>query len=170
MRLANGFGFYAQNATRGFEAHCTLQPRTSAAICLSFPRSPGNSASGNAFVPSERALAEVVMNFEEDTVHAHGGFQRARSGSGDKFRLASARFPLATRQLHRMGHVKHHGTSRLSQNRKGAHVHDEILISEGSSALGQDDAIISRLGHFFNGVRHFPRREELPFFQIDHAA
>src|SRR5216684_6916535 len=47
----------AQNASRGIEAHCTLQPRTRAAICLSFPRSAGNSASGKAFVPSDSALA-----------------------------------------------------------------------------------------------------------------
>src|SRR5580704_13485011 len=51
------FGLDAQDAFRRIEAHCTLQPRTSAEICLSFPSSAGNSASGNAFVPSESALA-----------------------------------------------------------------------------------------------------------------
>ena len=56
-KLADRFGFDAQNAARGFETHCTLQPRTSAVICLSFPSKAGNSASGKALVPSESAFA-----------------------------------------------------------------------------------------------------------------
>ena len=42
-QLVERFGLDAQHASRGFEAHCTLQPRTSAAICFSFPSSAGNS-------------------------------------------------------------------------------------------------------------------------------
>ena len=78
--------------------------------------------------------------------------------------------PCSAGQLHGMRHVKYHRASGLSHDRKRAHVDDKILVTEGSAALGEDDAVVSRLGHFFHGVDHFPGRKKLSFFQVHHAA
>src|ERR1035437_4755390 len=108
------------------------------------------------------------MNFEKNAIHAH---RSSRAGQRfDEFGLAPARLPHPARQLHQMRHVKHHWTARLAQNRKGTHVNNEVLVAKGSSAFGENDAIVSGLGYFLDGVGHFPWGEELSLLQVDDAA
>src|SRR5690242_11470862 len=91
-----------------------------------------------------------LMYFHENSVHAYG---RPRACQRlDKFRLPPAGCALPARQLHRMRHVKHHRASRLGQDRKRPHIHHQVVISEGHTALRDNYLIVSRLFHFLHGV------------------
>ena len=62
------------------------------------------------------------------------------------------------------------GIAEFAHDRKRAHIHDEILIAEGSAALGEDDFLVAGAGDFFGSVAHFPGREKLAFFDVHDAA
>src|SRR5580693_2090512 len=69
-----------------------------------------------------------------------------------------------------MRDVEHDGIAELTHDGKGAHIDDEILVTERNAALGENNFLISGGGDFFGGVADIPRREELAFFQIGDAA
>ena len=69
-----------------------------------------------------------------------------------------------------MGDVEDNRVAEFFHYGEGAHVHDEILIAEGSAAFGEDDFFVAGARDFFGGVGHFPGGDELAFFYVDDAA
>src|ERR1700691_1368509 len=114
------------------------------------------------------SLSGIVVDFEKESVHARGG-SGARERL-DEFRLAAAGFSFATGQLHRMGHVEDNRVSEFAHDGKRAHIYHEILIAEGTSALGENDFFVSGADNFFRGVADFPWGEELTLLHIHNAA
>ena len=165
MQLGERLGFDAQHASRGIQAHCTLQPRTSAAICVSFPSSAGNSVERQGIRSVRKRLRGIFVHFQKNSVHAHGG-SRARQRL-DKLRLPAAGFSRAARQLHGMRHVKNHRAAGLAHDRKRTHVDHQILIAEGSAAFGQKNACRCPVSATFStalAISHGERN--CPFFRF----
>src|SRR6185437_4010393 len=109
-------------------------------------------------------LRWIVVHLHKNSVHARR-YPRARQRFNE-FRLPAARFTLASGQLHRMRHVKHHRIAHLPQNRERAHVHHQILIPEHRPALRQNNFLVPGARNFLHHVAHFPRRHELPFLHV----
>jgi hypothetical protein len=65
--------------------------------------------------------------------------------------------------------VVDHGIAERTQNRKRAHVDDEVVIAEAEPALGDDHARVAGGRHFRDGVPHVLGREELSLLDIDDA-
>src|SRR5208282_5002467 len=110
----------------------------------------------------------IVVRFDEETIDAGGD-----AGAGQRLyelRLAAARLALATRKLHGVSDVVDDGIAEALENREGTHVHDEIVVAERGTALGENDVVVARGGNFFGHVAHVPGRKELPFLDIDDAA
>ena len=156
-------GLDAQNAARGIETHCTLHPRTRAAICVSFPsRREIRQAAKHWF--RRKALSR---DFHELPGKSRRRPSRSRARQRlDEFRLPSARFPRSARQLHRMRDVKNHRTSRLAQNGKRAHIHDQILVAERCAALGENQASFPVLVTFSTALAISHGERNCPFFKF----
>jgi len=108
------------------------------------------------------------MNFHEESIHSGAG---CRTGQGlDEFTLATGLGSPTTRQLHTMCSIENHRVAEAPKDGKGSHIHDEIIVTERRSSLGQDDPPASGLLYFFHCVTHFLRREELALLYIHHFA
>src|SRR4026209_478688 len=91
---------------------------------------------------------------------------RRRGQRLDKLPLAGGFRAAAAGQLHAAPRIKSDGISEASQNRERPHVHNEIVIPERRSALGQDDPPVASLFDLLDGIAHFLSREELPLLHI----
>ena len=69
-----------------------------------------------------------------------------------------------------MRDVKNYWITGFFQDGERAHIHDKILIPEGTSSLRENNFIVACARHFRRGMFHFPRRKELRLLQIHHAA
>src|ERR1700677_4959342 len=115
-----------------------------------------------------KRLGGIVVDFEKDSIQPPSG--SGASERLDEFRLAATGFSFATGQLHRMGHVEDNRVSEFAHDGKRAHIYHEILIAEGTSALGENDFFVSGADNFFRGVADFPWGEELTLLHIHNAA
>ena len=57
----------------------------------------------------------------------------------------------------------------LAHDGQRTHVDDEIVVSERSSALGEEDLVVARLANLGNGMTHVPGRNELAFLDVHGA-
>ncbi len=105
------------------------------------------------------------MGFDEEGVGAggDGGFGEG----GDEFALAAGGGAESAGEHGGMGGIKTDGEAKLLHDGNGAHVADEIVVAKRGAALSEDDARGAAGGEFFDDVFHVPRREELPFFDVD---
>src|SRR5262245_19048618 len=102
------------------------------------------------------------MDLEEEPARSgrHGGSREERE------ELALSRGLLAPRPLARVGGVEEDRTPEPAQDREGAVVHDEVSISEGRSALRDDDAGRAGAASLLDRVRHRARIQELALLQM----
>src|SRR5258708_1237696 len=112
------------------------------------------------------------MNLEKNSVYArgHGCARQER----DELRLSStyrgaAVIRLRGRKLHRMRRVKYDGR-KLPHDGERTHVYNQVVIPEGGAALGEKHLRVSRLAAFLDGMTHVPRRNKLPFLDVDGPA
>lgn len=68
------------------------------------------------------------MDFHEESVNASPG-RRASQGL-DKFPLAAGLSPSTTRQLNTMRRIEDDRIPEMSQNRKGPHIYDKIVVAK----------------------------------------
>src|SRR5262249_41424743 len=76
---------------------------------------------------------------------------------------------LAAGELDRMRDVEDNLVAELAKDREAAHVYNQILVTEGGAALGEDDFVIAGGGDFFDDVAHVPGGDELGFLDVDDA-
>src|SRR4051812_14761211 len=69
-------------------------------------------------------------------------------------------------QLHRMRGIEDYWR-KSAHDRQRSHVNDQVVVSETGSAFGEKDAVIASGTALFNGVLHVPRRDKLPFLDVD---
>lgn len=108
------------------------------------------------------------MRFEEDAVDSCSD-----SGAGewlDEFGLAATGVTLTAGKLDGMSDVEDDGIAKFLQDGEGTHVHDEILVAERGTALGENDVGVAGASDFFDDVGHVPGRDELGLFYVDDAA
>src|SRR4029453_19110027 len=84
----------------------------------------------------------------------------------DKLALAGGFRATPAGQLHAVRRIKNDRISEASQNRERPHIHNEIVISERESALGQNDPPVAGLFDLLDGIGHLLRREELSLLHI----
>src|SRR5271165_1643075 len=108
------------------------------------------------------------MSFQEDAIDAGG--DAGASERLDEFRLAATGVALSAGKLHGVGDIVDDRIAELGEHGKGAHIDDQIVIAETSTAFGQDDLRIAGGGDFFGDVAHVPGRKELSLLYIDDAA
>lgn len=68
-----------------------------------------------------------------------------------------------------MGGVENDRVSGFSHDRERAHVVDQRVGAKARAPLGQQDVRVASRGDLGGDVLHVPRREELPFFDVDGA-
>ena len=68
--------------------------------------------------------------------------------------LTAAARTQTTRQLYRMGGIKHHGRVRFPQNRQTAHIRYQIVVTKARTAFARHEVII-RQTHFSSGIPRF---------------
>ncbi len=69
-----------------------------------------------------------------------------------------------------MRDVVDHRRAEAADDRKRAHVDDQVLVSERRAALGDEDAVIPHFRSFVEDVLRFLGRQELPFLHADGAS
>ena len=95
------------------------------------------------------------MHFHEHAVHA--GRDTGRGQRLDELRLAGRDAVAAARELQAVRDVVDDGAAERAQHRKGAHVHDEVVVAERETALGDDDARIAARRDLLDRVPHVER-------------
>ena len=109
----------------------------------------------------------IVVDFEEDAVDAGG--DGGAGEQGDEFWLSAGDSVGGGGGLDGVGSVEDDGGEGAHDGER-AHVDDEVVVAEGGSALGEEDAGVPGLGDFLDGVAHVPGSDELSFFDVDGAA
>src|SRR5262245_9890535 len=82
-------------------------------------------------------------------------------------RLSSRTLAQTAGKLQALRHVNNNRYAEALHYWKTAKVHDEVVISEGSPALGQQHSGGTLLAHLVHNVFHIRRSEELSFLHID---
>ena len=113
------------------------------------------------------SVVRVVVDLEEEPVNASGNC-RARE-QRNVFWLATADAIGRRRLLNGMGGIKDDGREPPHDGKR-AEIDDEIVIAEGRTALGKEDALIARGADFLEAVAHVPGGDELAFLDVDGAA
>src|SRR6266540_3062298 len=120
-------------------------------------------------VELRRAVREspirVVVDFQEEAVHAPGGGGRA--GEDRSILLEASRLLSSSGKLHRVRHVVHDRSAPSPHHREGAHVHDEVVIPEGSPAFAQKQLIVYRRAAFLDHALDIVGGEKLSLLDVD---
>ena len=110
----------------------------------------------------------TVVDLHEDAVDS-GGNSRRRHRL-DVFGLSGSDAVAGAGQLQAVRDVVDHRVAERAQHRKGAHVHDQVVVAEARAALGDDDLLVAGGGDLGDDVAHVGRREELSFLDVDDAS
>src|SRR5579859_1077383 len=62
--------------------------------------------------------------------------------------------------------IKHH-RRKAPHNGQRAHVYNQVVVPEGTTALGEKHVAIPRLADLLDGMTHVPRRDELALLDVD---
>ena len=79
-------------------------------------------------------------------LHEHAVDAGSDAGPGqwlDELGLTGGHAVPGARQLQAVGHVVDHGMAEAAQHRQRAHVHDEVVVAERGSTLGQDHPVVA---------------------------
>ena len=88
-----------------------------------------------------------------------------------KLALSAGTAAHAARLLHRMRRIKNNRAARIRRHpRQPAHIRNQRIIAEARAALGQADIMVSRFVTLDHQIFRFPRRQKLPFLDIDNLA
>ncbi len=104
------------------------------------------------------------MDLQEDAVRAGG-----HSGLGQdrcKFPLPAGMGSRASRKLHGVGGVEDHRVAEPLHYGDRPHVGDQIVVSEGGAAFGDEEMPVSGGGQFGHDVFHIPGGQKLPLFHV----
>src|SRR5262249_58465 len=66
-----------------------------------------------------------------------------------------------------MCRIEKHVITRITHPVEGAHVGDQIVISERGTTLGKAKLRSAKRNQFLGDVSHIPRSQELAFFYVD---
>lgn len=69
-----------------------------------------------------------------------------------------------------MGDIVHNGIAEFLKDGKRAHINDQIVVTEGSATLRENNVAIAAGSDFFRDVSHIPRRKKLRLLDIDDAS
>ena len=108
------------------------------------------------------------MDLEEQRVDPHRG-RRPRERR-DEAAVAGRRVAARAGHLHGVRRVHADRHAELAHLHERAHVHDEVAVAEGGTALGQEDVRVPGLAALRDGVAHLARREELSLLHVHRAA
>src|SRR5712691_1756301 len=78
--------------------------------------------------------------------------------------------PESSRQLQRMGHIKHYRDSKLAHDRKRSHIHHEVIVTKTYSALGEHQFLAADCARFLHDVASVMRRKKLPLLNVNRTA
>src|SRR5207237_179485 len=70
------------------------------------------------------------------------------------------------RFLYAVRGVEDHGAAEFLHHRDAAHVVDELAVTEGAAALGEDQVRVAPLGHLRDDVFHVPGGHELALLDV----
>ncbi len=124
-------------------------------------RRSGSSAS------SRKAFCASLFAREKDAVDArrHAG----RRERFDELRLPVRHAVAPTGKLKAVRYVEHDGNALRADDRKGPHVHHEVVISEAGAAFGDEHARVACGDNLGDCVLHVVWRKELSFLDVDDA-
>ena len=110
----------------------------------------------------------VLVHLHEHAVntHGHGGIGQ----HGSKLTVAAGGAAQTARTLHGVGGIEHHGAAELLHPVHAAHVHDEVVVAEGSAAFAEHVLIAAEGFHLFADVLAVPGSEELALLDVDRAS
>jgi len=104
------------------------------------------------------------MHFHENAVHARRDGRPRQVGH--HIPLAAGRGSHAARQLHRMRGVKNNRISHRPHDRKRAHIENQVVVSEGRAAFGDQNIFIAGRLNLPDDVGHVPGRKKLSFLHV----
>ena len=110
----------------------------------------------------------VGVDFHEQAVQS-GGHRRAGEDRGE-LTITAGRAAEAAGALDGVGGVENDRNALFPHQVERAHIDDEVIISEGRAALGDEETVAAEGTHFIGDVHAIQRREELAFFHVHHAA
>ena len=108
------------------------------------------------------------MNLQEHSVDAD-----CQGGSGqrvDELSLPARAVTLPAGKLHTVSGVEHHSSPELFDDLQGAHVDDEVVVSERSSPFSNQELVIAGAVDLVDNVADIPGGQELAFFDIHDSA
>src|SRR5262245_54035264 len=126
---------------------------------------------GRESVERERVL-RVALGFCRLFVHLEEDAVDARRDAGARERLDELGEPrghafAAARQLKAVRHVEYHRAAKPAHLREGAHVDDQIVVSERKPALGHEHTVVTGGFDLVERVPHIERRQELTLLEVD---
>ena len=108
------------------------------------------------------------MDFEKHAVHTRRDASRGQRL--DVLGLTGRHAVASAGQLQTVGHVEDDWNARAPKHRKGAHVHDEVVVAEACAALGDEYTRVAGVDDLGHRVAHVVGREELTLLDVDGAA
>src|SRR3989339_1506254 len=106
----------------------------------------------------------IRMDFKKQT----GASRRYRrpGETGDHLSIAARCPACPPGELHAVRGIEDHRIPGLAEDRKGAKIHYQVIITETDPPLGQEQIRVTRRGGFFQDMGDIPGGKELPFFDI----
>ena len=105
------------------------------------------------------------MSFHEHAITTRGDGSPCEDGG--KLAISAGGGAEATRTLHGVGGIKDDAETELTHPVEGTHVGDEILVTKGGAALGEEEVLATNGLEFFSNVFDIPGGHERAFFYIN---
>lgn len=107
------------------------------------------------------------MHFHENSVYS-ACYSRARERF-DVFGLAAGCMSEPTWQLQRVGHIKNYRDTKLTHDRKRAHVDDKVIVAKTNAAFREHDPVAAHRARLIHDVTSVKRRQKLSFLNVNRA-
>src|SRR4029077_1977356 len=107
------------------------------------------------------------VDFHKDAV-ASGSHGRTRQ-DGREVSVTRGGIARAAGTLHGMGGVENHAVTGFANPCQRSKVSDEVVITKGGTAFGEEKLFRAKLFQFLGDVFHVPWGEELPFLDVYRA-
>src|SRR5688572_29045146 len=104
------------------------------------------------------------MGLDKQTVCS--GCNSSFRNSADQLWITTGNAAGLVRLLEGVGAIHDHRYTMFPHDRNIAVVHHQVLVTEGSAALGQPYLVITSLFYLFNGKFHSLATYELAFFHV----
>ena len=107
----------------------------------------------------------VDLNKNPRDTHRHG----RRSQRFNELRLSARCRASSARKLHAVRGIEDNRPAGIRHHLQPAHIHHQIVVAKGRSALGQHHLPVSSGSNFLRRMVDVVRRDELPLLHIDNA-